>query len=126
MDISLGERSQLTGRFNFVRDPETGDVAFDKTEAHAVVCSALEDLEGYWADSTHGSELYKLQNLTSRTPSMAEAMVLAAEQPLEQANRVSDVSVEARSARSAEAAQLFIDLHWRAPDGSMQTRRAGV
>ena len=127
MDITLGARDERTGRFNFVRDPVTRDVAFDDTEAHAVMCSALEDLEGYWADSTHGSELYKLDSLTQRTPSVAEAATLASLDRLEQQGRITDVSADAAAVTGADGLnRLRIDLHWKSRNGSTQSNDAEV
>lgn len=111
MDISLGARSEATGRFNFVQDPVTKDVAFDETEAHRVVTAALEDLGTWWADPTHGSELYQLENLTSATPSQAESTVLNAEQQLEQAGVITNVSCTAH--RVPRTNRLKIKLAWQ-------------
>jgi phage gp46-like protein len=73
MDITLGNRNEYSKRFNFVRGDD-GDVSFDDSEAHAVMTSVVERKRSYWADATHGSELFELRNLTSRTPSQAEAV----------------------------------------------------
>lgn len=119
MDIALGARSQLTGRFNFVKDPLTGDVSFDDTEAHAVMTSAMEDLQGYWADSTHGNEVHELENLSARTPSQARAMTLASLDPLARQNRITNVDVEAeRNTETNGLGRLDVNLRWTTPGGS--------
>lgn len=125
MDIALldSARNAVTGRWGFARGAD-GDVAFDDTEAHAVVTSALEDLGAYWADPGHGSRLHALRNLTSRTPSQAEAMVRQAEQPLVQEGVISsfktDASAELRSGR------LRIELDWSTPSAGAQSKSVTV
>ena len=122
MDITIGNRSQATGRFNFVRG-EDGDVAFDETEAHAVMTSVIEKRGSYWADPEHGSDLFTLKNLTTRTPSQAEAMALEAVLPLEEANAISNVAARARAVR--DTGRLELELAWQAP-GSEETNTATV
>jgi len=122
-DIALGEPSADTGRFNFVRGAD-GDVDFDATEAHAVVTSVLEERGGYWADPSHGSDLHRLKNLTTRTPSQAEAMVREALGPLESEQLIAGVAVSAAAAR--RRGRLGIDLNWTTPGGSGQSRTIEV
>jgi phage gp46-like protein len=128
MDISLGNRDARTGRFNFVIDPTTKDVQFDDTEAHAVMTSVMEDLGGYWADPAHGSELYKLKALSGRTPSVAEAMTLAALQTLEADNRITNVIVRGKPLPTdgTRPTALNVDLSWRTPNGDLQGQSAEV
>lgn len=115
-DISIGARSEATGRFNFVRDAR-GDVVFDSTETHAVLTNAMEQ-RGYWANPQHGTLIAQLKSLTSQTPSQAQAMVLDSLTALERANRITNVQVVASSARNAfGAGQLGIDIFWTTPDG---------
>jgi phage gp46-like protein len=122
MDITLGARNEYTKRFNFVRGDD-GDVAFDETEAHAVMTSVIERKRSYWADPTHGSELFDLRNLTSRTPSQAEAMVLDALSSLEQANAITNIVAVARVQAFG---QLAVDVTWNTPSGMPGSATAGV
>lgn len=121
MDIAIGARDQHTGRFNFVRDQITNDVAFDQTEAHAVMTSALEDLGGYWADPNHGSELFRLENLSQKTPSLAEAMVGASLDSLERQGRIAAIAVEAEASQNSSGlGRLEVNLRWTGVNGSNQ------
>lgn len=115
MDITLGQRDDNTGRFNFVIDPITRDVSFDDTEAHAVMTSAAEDLGSYWADETHGSELSQISNITAATASQAEAAVLAAELQLEQQNKIANVVATASTGNHNGLGVLGVDLSWTVP-----------
>src|SRR5579872_5337282 len=92
LDIALTDAgfNPRTSRYNFSRAAgSAGDVLLDSTQAYAVMVSAASVRGGYWADANHGSDFPTLQNLTrltpSPTPSLAEAMTLAALLPLEQA-----------------------------------------
>lgn len=117
-DITLGERSAATGRFNFVRDPRTGDVQFDETETHAVMTAAMEPRGGYWADPDHGSLMHQIKNLTSRAPSQAQAAVIDSLQFLERAGRIRNVQVVPSSGRtSTGGGWLGVDITWTTPDG---------
>lgn len=114
MDLSIGNRNQYNGRFNFVRGAD-GDVAFDDTEAHAVISSVEEVRGSYWADATHGSGLLLLRSLTSRTPSQAEADALDALDPLERANAIENVSATATADR--RNGRLNLEVSWSTPSG---------
>ena len=114
-DITLGNRSQQTGRFNFVIG-EDGDVSFDGTQAHAVMTSVAERRGGWWADQNHGSDLLKFKSLTFNTPSQAEATVREALKPLEDANMIVIKSVVAR-ARRGLLGRLGVNVSWTTPDG---------
>lgn len=124
MDISLPSLPNAdSNRWGFVRGAD-GDVQFDDTEAHAVVTSVLEDKGGYWADPKHGSELGQLKNLTSRTPSQAEAMTLDALAALEQANDIVSPTASATSPRGAN--QLRDDVAWKTPNGEDHNRTVSL
>lgn len=98
-----------------------GDISFDDTEAHAVVTSALEHRNGYWADPTHGGSLHSLRSLTSRTPSQAEAFVKDSLDALVQAGDISINNVVANAnISSSGVATLQVDLTWATPDGTIQ------
>lgn len=117
LDIALTNYNEVTERYNFSTD-ESGDVAFDGTQAFAVMSSALCRRGGYWADTTHGSLLATLRNLTSRTPSQAEAMTLDALAPLQNAplNLVDAVSVT--SSVEPNSNRLDVDVEWTVPGGA--------
>lgn len=114
MDITIGNRSEETGRFNFVLGAD-GDVSFDDTEAHAVVGSALEFQGAWWADPEHGSTLAQLRNLTARTPSQADASLRAAEAPLEAAGAITGLQVQVEQDR--RYGRLLVDLAWTTAGG---------
>jgi phage gp46-like protein len=124
-DLALTNFNVHTARYNFARGAD-GDVAFDESQAFPVMSSAICRKNGYWADRDHGSELFKLRNLTSATPSEAEAMVLDAELPLEKAQLVTNVRVDATSARTVSGNQLAVDVFWDTPGGPGGRRRLGV
>lgn len=126
LDISLGAR-RGNGRFGFVRTAD-GDVQFDETEAHAVVTSSVERLASWPFDPTHGSKLYTLRNLTSATPSQAEAMALEAEAPLEAAGLVRGVSASAAAATAEgqRTGRLDVKISWTTPGGQGQSERVGA
>lgn len=123
MDITLGERDQITGRFNFVLGDD-GDVSFDNTEAHAVVTSVAERRGSYWADPNHGSELYTLANITARAPSLAEAFAKSGVQSLVNDGVISGVSATASVKTPGALNNLNIKLAWTTPGGESQ--KAGV
>jgi hypothetical protein len=112
MDITIGNRSDATGRWNFVEGAD-GDVSFDETEAHAVVTSILEHRKSYWADANHGSDLHTLKSLTSRTPSQAEAMVREALTQLEQQNRIVVAKIAAK--KDLNTGRLYVNVAWTTP-----------
>lgn len=115
MDITIGNRSEATGRFNFVR-AEDGDVSFDDTEAHEVVTSVIEKRKTYWANRNHGSDLRTLRNLTSRTPSQAEQTALASLDEAIAARRI--VKVVAQATADRPKGRLLLSLRWTTPSGS--------
>jgi len=116
LDIALGERNPVNGRFGFKWD-SIGDVEFDDTEAHSVMSLLVEQRARYWAaSSTHGSNLYKIQSLTSLTPSRAEADALEALQPLIAAKRIKDVRAEAQVRRGSN--RLVLNVYWATPGGN--------
>jgi phage gp46-like protein len=125
MDIAIGSRSASSGRFNFVIDEFTGDVKFDDTEAHAVLTVSAEERGSYAFDSTWGSDLHTLKNLTSRTPSQAEAMELAALDPMVKKNVISGVQVAATTAAGA-LGRLELDVAWTTPTGQTERERVEV
>jgi phage gp46-like protein len=108
LDISIGNRNEYSKRFNFVRGAD-GDVAFDDTEAHAVITT-------YWFDPNHGSKLARLRSLTSRTPSQAEAEALDALLPLQADNSITAVAAVAAADRSN--GRLSLDVSWTTPSGT--------
>jgi hypothetical protein len=118
LDITLGNRDAVSGRFNFVAD-ETGDISFDETETHAVMTSCMEDKAGYWVDSSHGSDLATLKNMGRKTPSQAEAMLLDALAPLERDNSIVGVSVSVTSSTvtSTGGGRLDAQIKWSTPNG---------
>lgn len=125
-DIALGNRSERTGRYNFVRGAD-GDVLFDDTEAHAVMTSVVEHRSSYWADANHGSELHTLKNLTTRTPSQAEAMVLDGLKPLEDANMIDAKKTEVSAdVIRGSVGRLDIDIGWETPAGARGSGKAGL
>lgn len=125
-DITLGNRSEATGRYNFVLGAD-GDVSFDDTEAHAVMTSIIEHRGTYWADANHGSDLYLLKNLSSRTPSQAEAMTHEGLQPLEDAKTIdeSGTVVAATTARGL-VGRLDVDVSWATPAGARGRQKTRV
>lgn len=121
LDIALGNRSESTGRFNFVR-AANGDVSFDETQAHAVMTNCLERRNGYWANPNHGSLIWQLQSLTSRTPSQAQAMVLDALQFLEANGAITNVKVQATAAKNPIGGGLLgVTVSWTTPSGKSGT-----
>lgn len=123
MDITIGNQSESTGRFNFVRAAD-GDVSFDDTETHAVVTSVVEHEAGYWADPRHGSQLHQLRSLTSRTPSQAEAIAREALSPMEGAREIVRVKVTATADRLR--GRLRLDLNWSTPGGTQGSTTVDV
>lgn len=119
VDITLGNRNQLTKRFNFVKGPD-GDVKFDDTQAHAVMTSVMEHLRGYWADPTHGGELHTLKTRSSRTPSQAEAFTDASLQSLQQDGSISEVVTNAKvSSAQTGISILNVTTGWKTPTGEV-------
>lgn len=123
MDITLGNRNDGNGRFNFVIGDD-GDVSFDDTEAHAVMTSCLEHYNGYAEDPTHGNKAHLLKSLTERTPSQAEAMTAETLQRLEEDGVISEVVVTATAER--ERGRLNVDVEWTTPNGVRQRQRVEV
>jgi hypothetical protein len=117
MDITLDSttRNPATGRFNFARGAD-GDVAFDDTEAHAVVTAVLEERKKWWADQNSGSDLYTVQSLTARTPSQAEAMIRASLSLLEAAGAISVRAVVVTPDRKTQ--RLVAEVTWTTPSGA--------
>lgn len=113
-DISMGNISAETGRFNFVIGPD-GDVSFDTTGAHAVLTSGIERRQSWWADETHGSDLFNLKSLTIDSRSQAEAMTMAAEQPLVDAGIIDNPEAHATSDRNL--GRLAVNFSWNSPSG---------
>jgi phage gp46-like protein len=116
MDLRLDSTTQATptSGYGFARGAD-GDVAFDDTEAHAVVSSALEERGSWWADPSHGSALFTLRNLNAQAPSQAEAMTLEAEQPLVDAGAI---LTSTAAAKRAAGGRLAVDLRWTTPRGA--------
>jgi phage gp46-like protein len=125
MDITLGNQNQLTKCFNFVRD-SSGDVQFDDTEAHGVVTSAMEHLGSYWADYTHGGELYKLKFATSRAPSQAEAYVVASLDPMVQDGSILTPTVSASLIKTNGINTLLADTRWTTPNNANQSQNLEI
>jgi len=115
MDITIGNRNENSKRFNFVRGAD-GDVSFDDTEAHAVVTTIIEVRKTYWVDANHGTNLSRLRNLTTRTPSQAEAEALDGLVALEQDNAIVDASAVASADRSN--GRLALAVSWTTPSGT--------
>lgn len=116
-DLSLGNRSGYTQRFNFVKDPVTGDVSFDETQAHGVMNSVFSQKNRYWADKNHGSNLYLIKNVEAATPSQAEAVVLDGLLPMQQRNLIKPPTAKARTDISTGLGQLYVDLNYSTPQG---------
>jgi phage gp46-like protein len=126
LDLALTNYNARTCRYNFARGAN-GDVAFDQTQAFAVMSSCLCKRNGYWADANFGSDLDTLRNMTSRTPSQAQAMTADAVQPLVDQKLITGVQVGAVAAASSGAIgasgnpaagnQLDVDLNWATPGG---------
>lgn len=124
LDISLGNRSESSGRFNFVRGAD-GDVQFDETEGHAVVTSIVEDKGGNKFDRNHGTNIAKQRSLTERTPSQTEAMAIEGVESLEKTEKsIVDFQVTATTNRST--GRLNLDFSWSTPSGARQRRREEV
>lgn len=131
LDIALTDAgyNSRTARYGFSRGA-TGDVLLDSTQAYAVMGSIACVKNGYWADSTHGSELATLKTVTrytpSPTPSQAEAMAVDALLPLEQANLIVSNSTAAAKVRTVAGGIAALDLNvsWGTPGGAAQTRKA--
>lgn len=119
LDITIGARSEATGRFNFVRGAD-GDVSFDGTQAHAVVTSATEALGSWWANPDHGCQLRQLRSITSTTPSQAESMTFASLDSLERDGSIVNVTVEASVSRAPgqPIGRLKRRIRWSTPSGS--------
>lgn len=131
LDLALTDAGYngRTARYGFSRGAN-GDVLLDSTQAYAVMGSIACVKKGWWADSTHGSELATLQTVTrftpSPTPSQAEAMAVDALLPLEQANLITaNPTAEAR-VRSVAGGLAALDLNvsWATPGGAVQSRKA--
>lgn len=118
-DITLGARSEETGRFNFVRGSD-GDVSFDETGAHEVMTSVIERKGTNPFDRTHGSRLYRLRSLTSRTPSQAEAEALDATSPSEAAEEIQQVEASAEADPRA-GNRLQLTVSWKPGTGERQS-----
>lgn len=120
LDITLGNTSDASGRFNFVKDA-TGDVSFDVTQAHAVMTAAMERRGGYWAAPNQGSELSKIQSITTRTPSQSQAAVLDALTTLERNQVITNVAVTSTVSRNKiGGGALGITISWTTPGGLPQ------
>jgi phage gp46-like protein len=122
-DIALGPSPSQIGRFGFVRGADN-DVVFDDTRAHSVMASVIEKRAGYWADPTHGSELYRLRSLTSRTPSQAEAAALDGLDSMVKDGSVQDVAAIAQSITSL--GKLELNVAWDTPSGEHQVKTVDV
>ncbi len=119
LDLALTNYNQRTGRYNLARaNNGAGDVAFDQTQAYAAHTSVACQRNGWWADRNLGSDLYLLKSATQRTPSIAEAMVLAALARLTQLRLISaSPTAQARLDKSTGINRLLIDFRWRTPAG---------
>ena len=125
IDIAIGARSSVTGRFNFVKDPITGDVSFDETQAHALMTTVAEQKGSWWANPDHGSELYKLTNITSKTATQATAAAAdAVEHRLQKPGLIGDFEVDADIDTSTGIGILALDVTWTLPNGQQRTQRA--
>lgn len=125
MDITLGSRDAVTGRFNFVLGAD-GDVSFDDTEAHAVMTSVAERRGSYWADPNHGSNLYTLSNITSRAPSLAEALAKDGVAALVRDGVIAGVTATASVRAPGALNTLSLKLAWTLPTGETQSEKVGV
>lgn len=125
LDLALTNRDARTGRYNFAR-AANGDVAFDSTQAYAVMTAVECRRNAYWADRTIGSLLFLLRNLTSKTPSDAEASIQDALLPLVVLHMIAaNPRAVANPGRGAASNALFADVYWALPSGQ-QDRRGGV
>ena len=125
MDLTLDESARkVPPARGWIARGADGDVAFDDTEAHAVVTSALEHRGAYWADRNHGSDLHQLRTLSSRTPSQAEAQVHAAEAQLLQEGTIESLQVTAKA--PARTGRLELDVRWQTPGVGASRVRVGA
>lgn len=124
LDIAIGRNQDArTGRWNFERTT-SGDVAFDETQAHAVITSSLEYQGEYWADQSHGSTLHRIRTITSRTPSDAEQRERQALGPLERASLI--VVGDVTGAADRRAARLSLDVNWTTPGGAVASATIAI
>lgn len=124
LDITLGNRNNSNGCFNFVLGAD-GDVSFDETGAHGVVTSVLEHKNSYPFDRTHGTKLYLFRSLTSRTPSQAEAEALDGMKPMEDADEIQNSDALA-AADSRALGRLLLDVSWKSGAGEQQSEQVEV
>jgi phage gp46-like protein len=123
-DISLGNPNPTTGAFNFVRGAD-GDVQFDDSGAHGVLTSVIERLGTNPFDSSHGSNIWQIRSLTSKTPSQTEASALAAVQPMVSAGEIQGVATDA-AANSQNPNRLDLDVSWTSGTGKPQSKTTQV
>lgn len=128
-DLAMTSQDPATGRFNF--DWEYGSPKFDNTEAHRCLSLLVEhrptaNNPGYWADETgkRGSYLYTLRNMTTATPSQAEAYAADAMQRAVDDNAIQFDRSDA-TARRVGRTGLSLVVKYRA-HGRAQTVRTTV
>lgn len=119
-DITLANYSQKTGRYGLAQNA-FGDVAMDGTQAYAVQTAVGCIKDAWWADTTLGSDLSTLKQITSRTPQQATTMVQEALDPLVKLNKISpNPTVNPPEVVLGYANSLSIDMEWTTPGGSPQ------
>ena len=122
LDIALGNQNADNGCFNFVRGAD-GDVAFDETGAHGVVTSVVERKGTNVFDRSHGTNIWQMQSLTSRTPSQAEAEAIDGATSLEDAGEIQGLSA---TAAVGSFGRLNLDVSWKSGDGELQSKTIEV
>ncbi|MEO9192165.1 MAG: hypothetical protein ABI445_00780 [Polyangia bacterium] len=122
-DITLGNPNGSSGCSNFVRGADN-DVSFDDTGAHGVMTSVIERKGSNPFDASHGSNLYKLRSLSTRTPSEAEAEALDATQSLEDSSEIQQV--DAVASTDTSTGRLYLDVSWKSGTGENQTSTTEV
>jgi phage gp46-like protein len=120
---------------------QDGDVQMDSTEQHVVVCQLLEhraptganvqeaaenEETGWWADEigNHGSELHTIRNITSTTPSRAEALAQGALDDLANEGRI--VAPRARARRGEVTGRLTVEADYTTHGSGPQTARVSL
>ncbi len=114
-DITLSQ-NPVTGKFDFSWTA-SNDVAFDDTEAHAVV-SLLVERRGLWhADPTRqrGSNLLAARSILARTASETKADAEQALQPLVVAGRIFALPSVPLVQTAIQGARLLMTVTWSTP-----------
>lgn len=127
LDLALTDDgyNQRVGRYGFTKDAVTGDVAFDETQAFAVMTSVACRRKRYWANVQHGTDIGDLKNVTqltpSPTPSQAQAQALSGMTPLADAGLITNPQASATliPGVTGKRSVLSLSVSWNLP-GSTQ------